>query len=82
MIVTNVVLHSVSVSTYIDEDVAKSRLTQALLSPGGRFYLVAVEQNMPGNIVTSMRHAGLSCEVCHASSTRVGALTAMAPRSL
>lgn len=34
-----------------------------LLAPGGRFYLVAIEQNKPKEIVARMRATGLECKV-------------------
>jgi hypothetical protein len=34
------------------------------LAPGGRFYLVAVANNKPGDIVERLRVYGMDAEVC------------------
>lgn len=36
---------------------------QEILAPGGRFYLVAVQQNKPLAIIEYMKSLGLSAEV-------------------
>lgn len=36
------------------------------LAPGGRFYLVAVANNRPGDIVERLKGAGFDAEVCDA----------------
>ena len=41
---------------------------QEILAPGGRFYLVAVEQNKPLEIIEYMKSLGLDAEVCRADS--------------
>ncbi|KAI9632133.1 S-adenosyl-L-methionine-dependent methyltransferase, partial [Dioszegia hungarica] len=45
----------------ITDEVIKS--LQRLLAPGGRFYLVAVEQNRPLDIVEQLKDLGLDAEV-------------------
>ncbi len=63
MSVTNVLLQQVPVSEIHRGQWEFADVSKGLLAPNGRFYLVAVQQNKPDEIVTKMTSLGLQCKV-------------------